>query len=60
MPNKFIALVDAMREAQRRYFRTRKLDDLDAARGLERLVDHALEQLTGRKQLPLLPGGDRA
>lgn len=53
----FIADVDAMREAQRRYFRTRELYDLDAARALERRVDAALEQLTGRRPLSLLPGG---
>lgn len=51
----FIELVDAMREAQRRYFRTRSLPDLDAARELERRVDQALDQLTGRTQLPLMP-----
>lgn len=51
----FVELVDAMREAQRRYFKTRSLSDLDAARELEQRVDKALNQLTGRVQLPLLP-----
>lgn len=51
----FIADVDRMRQLQRRYFRTRDLTTLDAARDQERLVDEQLDLLMGRQQ-PCLPG----
>ena len=41
----FEALVKSMRDAQKRYFRTRSNTDLDKARALERAVDRKLEEM---------------
>jgi len=41
----FAALVKSMRDAQKRYFRTRSTADLDKARALERAVDRKLEDM---------------
>jgi hypothetical protein len=41
----FVRLVATMREAQRRYFRTRSPTDLEYSRGLERKVDAAIREI---------------
>lgn len=52
-------LVRRMRDAQRRYFRTRSGEDLDKSKALEREVDLALETALappGEKQGQLFDG----
>lgn len=41
----FAALVNAMRQAQREYFRTRSSAALDKAKTLEKAVDRQIERL---------------
>jgi hypothetical protein len=52
-PSEFVDLVRRMRDAQRRYFKTRDRGDLDTSRQLEREVDRAVEAI----QQPGLFGG---
>lgn len=52
----FINLVCRMRSAQKQYFRTRALADLDESKKLEREVDQALRDFSNPKdQLSLFP-----
>ena len=52
----FVNLVQAMRAAQKRYFRTRSYDDLDKCKKLESQVDRMLQNIThpdNQERLPL-------
>lgn len=56
-PQQFIDLVCRMRSAQKQYFRTRTLADLDESKKLEREVDNALRNFSENdNQLSLFPG----
>lgn len=53
----FIDLVCRMRSAQKQYFRTRSLADLDESKRLERDVDKALREISSpSNQMSLFPG----
>lgn len=53
-PKEFIDLVCRMRTAQKAYFRTRSLADLDESKKLEREVNQALRDFSEpKKQLSL-------
>jgi Na+/phosphate symporter len=47
----FADLVERMREAQKRYFQTRKGTDLGTSKQLERTVDVTIEIIKGRTLL---------
>jgi hypothetical protein len=47
----FVKLVVRMREAQRKYFRTRAQGDLNDSKNLERQVDRAADELTRQPTL---------
>lgn len=52
----FVNLVQAMRSAQKAYFRTRSHDDLDRAKKLESQVDREIQRIThpdNQEELPL-------
>lgn len=46
----FANLVEEMREAQKKYFRTRNKDSLDASKALEAKVDKILAERRERKE----------
>lgn len=46
----FVILMAAMRRAQKRYFATRRPQDLDAARELERLADKEIDRLITKQR----------
>jgi len=48
-PKEFVAAVEQMRDAQRRYFRTRDLADLKNSKTQERRVDEMIELLSARR-----------
>jgi len=54
-PQQFIDLVCRMRSAQKQYFRTRSLADLDESKILERQVDQALREITNPYGLLAIP-----
>jgi hypothetical protein len=54
-PQQFIDLVCKLRSAQKQYFRTRSLADLDESKKLEREVDQAIRELTNPYGLLALP-----
>jgi hypothetical protein len=52
----FVNLVETMRAAQKRYFRTRSYDDLDKCKKLESQVDREIQNIThpdNQERLPL-------
>ena len=52
----FVNLVETMRAAQKRYFRTRSYDDLDKCKKLESQVDRMIQDIThpdNQERLPL-------
>lgn len=53
-PKEFIDLVCKMRSAQKQYFRTRSLADLDESKILERQVDNALRFFSQPANQPTL------
>ena len=55
-PNDFAALVQAMRAAQRLYFRTRTAAALEAAKGAEEMVDAALRTILAPPEKTLFDG----
>lgn len=57
-PKEFIDLVCRMRSAQKAYFRTRYISDLELSRTLEAQVDQALRDFSNpQNQLQLFPLG---
>jgi hypothetical protein len=52
----FITLVEKMREAQRRYFRTRTIHDLNDSKNLEKQVDQFIEYYRKRQEEKAQPG----
>ncbi|GFM37704.1 hypothetical protein [Desulfovibrio psychrotolerans] len=58
-PKEFVAAVEQMRDAQRRYFRTRDLADLKNSKTQERRVDEMIELLSARRPLSLFPEEDQ-
>ncbi len=54
----FVQLVRQMREAQRAYFKSRLVGDLQISKRLERQVDEAVKRFMGETPdlQPLLPG----
>ncbi len=51
----FANLVEKMREAQKKYFRTRNKDSLDASKALEAKVDKILAERRERKEKEMNP-----
>lgn len=47
----YIQLVKSMREAQKKYFRTRYTEDLNKSKRLEKQVDDATEELLNLKPI---------
>jgi len=52
----FVSLVEKMREAQRQYFRSRGISDLNASKALEKQVDDAIEDYNRRQAEKNQPG----
>jgi predicted RNA-binding Zn ribbon-like protein len=54
--SEFVSLVEKMREAQKRYFRTRASYNLNDSKKLEKQVDEAVEQWNKRQVEKQQPG----
>jgi hypothetical protein len=48
--DEFVSLVKDMRQAQKTYFKTRRLDDLAASKKLEAAVDKAVQEVEDGQQ----------
>lgn len=53
MKNEFVMRVAEMRDAQRKYFKTRDYADLDKSKKLEREVDKMLADFASKQQAML-------